>query len=164
MRVFKKWIGCPLVHNLFTTLWNGTRKMWRHYITSLTTSPTFAGLTLASKQRDFLSKTIFVNCDVCVWLNKSFCFHTGRWTLSSRRSHWDSGLDIWGKNISPFFSLQRSWWAFVGQLVQLCTCQVKGRRLCGCIWKLGEIPKLTTDRGYNRAEMEKKTNETEKIP
>ena len=103
MRVFKKWIGCPLVYNLFTTLWNGTRKMWRHYVTSLTTSPTFAGLTSASKQRDFLSKTIFVNCDVCVWLNKSFCFHTGRWTLSSRRSHWDSGLDIWGKNISPFF-------------------------------------------------------------
>ena len=30
-----------------------------------------------------------------------------------------------------------------------------GRRLCGCIWKLGEIPKLATDRGYNQAEMEK---------
>ena len=103
MRVFKKWIGCPLVYNLFTTLWNGTRKMWRHYVTSLTTSPTFAGLTSASKQRDFLSKTIFVNCDVCVWLNKSYCFHTGRWTLSSRRSQCDSGLDIFEEKIFPHF-------------------------------------------------------------
>ena len=103
MRVFKKWIGCPLVYNLFTTLWNGTRKMWRHYITSLTTSPTFAGLTSASKQRDFLSKTIFVNCDVCVWLNKSYCFHTDRWTLSIRRSHCDSGLDISEEKIFPHF-------------------------------------------------------------
>ena len=149
MRTFKKWIGCPLLYNLFTTLWNGTQKMWRHYTTSLTTSPTFAGLTSALKQRDFLSKTIFVNCDVCVWLNKSYCFHTGRWTLSSRRSHCDSGLDIFEEKIFPHFFCPE------GQLVQLCTCQVKGRRLWGRIWKLGEIPKLATDRGYNQAEMEK---------